>query len=215
MTSLIVLLFLPPNSCLFLPSFVPLRLLLRPFQGLSTFFISPLKDICGCQSVQSLSRVQLFATPWIATHQASLSVTNFQSLLKFMSIKSVVWSNNLILCCPRLLPPSIFSSIRIFSNKLVLYIRWPKYWNFSISINPSNEYSGLIHLGLTGLISLQSKGLLSLLQHHNSKEWILLCSAFSTAQLSQPYMTTGKAITLTRWTSAGKAMSLLFNMLLR
>ena len=166
-------------------------------------------------SVQSLSRVRLFATPQTAARQASLSITNSWSLLKLMYIELVMASNYLIHWHPLVLPPSIFSSIRIFSNKLVLYIRWPKYWNFSISINPSNEYSGLIHLGLTGLISLQSKGLLSLLQHHNSKEWILLCSAFFTAQLSQPYMTTGKAITLNRWTSAGKAMSLLFNMLLR
>ena len=110
-------------------------------------------------SVQSLTRVQLFVTPWTATCQASLSITSFQSLLKLMSIESVMPSNHLILCRPLLLRPSIFPSIRVYSNESVLHIRWPKYWSFSFSISPSNEYSGLISLGLTGLISLQSKGL--------------------------------------------------------
>ena len=109
-------------------------------------------------SVQSLSRARLFATPWTAAHQASLSITNSGSLLKLMSIQSVMPSNYLIFCRP-LLPPSIFPSIRVFSNESVLHNRWPKYWSFSFSISPSNEYSGLISLGLTGLISLQSKGL--------------------------------------------------------
>ena len=110
-------------------------------------------------SVQSLTRVQLFVTPWTATCQASLSITSFQSLLKLMSIESVMPSNHLILCRPLLLRPSIFPSIRVYSNESVLHIRWPKYWSFSFSISPSNEYSGLISLGLTGLISLQSNGL--------------------------------------------------------
>ena len=110
-------------------------------------------------SVQSLSHVRLFATPWTAARQASLSVTNSQSLLKLKSIESVMPSNYLILCPPPLLPPSIFPSIRVFSNESVLRIRWPKYWSFSFSISPSNEYSGLISLGCTGYISLQSKGL--------------------------------------------------------
>ena len=111
-------------------------------------------------SVQSLSRVRLFVTPWTAAHQSSPSITNFQSLLKLMSMESVMPSNHLILCCPLLLP-SIFPSIRIFSNESVLHIRWPKYWSFSFSVSPSNEYSGLIsfRIGLTGLISLLSKGL--------------------------------------------------------
>ena len=108
---------------------------------------------------QSLSRVQFFATPWTAAHQASLSVNNSQSLLKLMSIESVIPSNHLILSRPLLLPPSIFPSIRVFSNESVLHIRWPKYWSFSFSISPSNEYSELISLGWTGWISLQSKGL--------------------------------------------------------
>ena len=115
-----------------------------------------------CQNiiaVQSLSHVQLFATPWNAAHQASLSITNFQSLPRFMSIESVMPSNHLILFCPLLLLPLIFPSIRVFSNESVLHIRWPKYWSFSFNISPSNEYSGLISLGWTGLTSLQSKGL--------------------------------------------------------
>ena len=110
-------------------------------------------------SVQSLTRVQLFATPWTATCQASLSITSFQSLLKLMSIESVMPSNRLILCHPHLLLPSIFPSIQVFSSESVLHIRWPKYWSLSFSISPSNEYLGLIYLGLIGLISLQSKGL--------------------------------------------------------
>ena len=109
--------------------------------------------------VQSLSRVRLFATPWIATRQASLSITNSRSPLKPMSIESVMPSNYLILCRPLLLPPSIFPSIRVFSNESVLHIRWPKYWNFSFSISPSSEYSRLISFRMAGLISLQSKGL--------------------------------------------------------
>ena len=159
------------------------------------------------QSVQLLS-----ATPWTGAHQASLSINNSRSLLKLMSIESVMPSNHLILCCPLLLP-SIFPSIRVVSNESVLRIRWPKYWSFSIS--PSNEYSRLISLVLTGWISLQSKRLKSLLQHHSSEASILRHSAFFTVQLSHPYMTTGKTIALTRWTFVSKVMSLLFNMLSR
>ena len=130
------------------------------------------------ESVQSLSCVWLFATPWTTPCQASLSITNSQRLLKLMSIESVMPSNHLILCCPLLLLLSIFPSIRVFSNESVLCIRWPKYWSFSFSISPSNEYSGWFPLGWTGWISLQSKGLSSLLQHHSSNASVLQCSAF-------------------------------------
>ena len=161
------------------------------------------------QSVQSLSRVRLFATPWTAVRQASLSITNSQSLLKFMSIESVMPSNHLILCHPLLLP-SIFPSIRVFSNESALRIRWPKFWSFSFSISPSNEYSGLISFRIDWLDLLAVQG--SLLQHHGSKPSILRCSAFFIVQLSHPYTTTGKNIALT---FVGKVMSLLFNMLSR
>ena len=165
-------------------------------------------------SVQSLSHVQLFATPWTAAHQASLFFTNYQSLLKLMSIESVMPSNHLILGCPLLLPPSIFPSIRVFSNESILCIKWPKYWSFSFSISPSNEYSGLISFRMDWLDLLTVQGTLkSLPQHHSSKASILQCSAFFIVQLSHPYMTTGKTIALTRWTFVGKVMSLLSNML--
>ena len=148
-------------------------------------------------------------------HQASLSVTNSWSLLKFMSIESVMPSNHLILCRPLFLLPSIFPSIRVFSNESVLPIRWPKYWSFSFSISPSNEHSGLIPFRMNWLDLLAVQGTLkSLLQHRSSKASILQRSAFFTVQLSHPYMTTGKTIALTRWTFVGKVMSLLFNMLL-
>ena len=168
-------------------------------------------------SVQSLSRVQLFATPWIAAHQASLSITNSWSSPRLMSIESVMPSNHLILCHPLLLLPPIPASIRVFSSESTLRMRWPKYWSFSFSISPSNKHPGLIWspLGWTGWISLQSKGLKSLLQHHSSKGSILWRSAFFTVQLSHPYMTTGKTIALTRQTFVGKVMSLLFNKLSR
>ena len=140
--------------------------------------------------VQSLSHVRLFATPWTAARQASLSITNSWSLLKLTSINSVMPSNHLILCLPLLLPPSIFPSIRVFSNESVLHIRWPKYWSFSFSIRPSNEYSGLISFRTDWLILLAVQGTLkSLLQHHSSKASILQCSAFFIVQLSHPYMT--------------------------
>ena len=156
-------------------------------------FLKKLK-ITYHSSVQSLSHVQLFATPWTAAHQASLvSITNFWSLLKLMSIELVMPSNHLILCHPLLLPPSIFPSIKVFSNESVLHIRWPKYWCFSFSISPSNEYSGLISFRMDWLDLLAVQGTLkSLLQHHSSKASILQRSAFFTVQLSHPYMTTGK-----------------------
>ena len=166
------------------------------------------------QSVQSLSHVRLFATPWTAARQASLSLTNSWSLLRLMSIKSVMPFNHLILCHPLLLPPSIFPSIRIFSNESALHIRWPKYWSFSFNISPSNEYSGLISFTMDWLDLLAVQGTLkSLLQRHNPKASIIQCSAFFIVQLSHPYMTTGKTIALTRWIFVGKVMSLLFNML--
>ena len=167
-------------------------------------------------SAQSLSRVQLFATPCTAACQASLSITNSQSLLKLMSIESVMPSNHLIICCPLLLPPSIVPSIRVFSNESVLHIRWPKCWSFIFNISPSNEYSGLSSFRMDWLDLLAVQGTLkSLLQHHSSKASILLCSSFFTVQLSHPYVTTGKTIALTRWAFLGKVMSLLFNMLSR
>ena len=153
-------------------------------------------------SVQLLSRVRLFATPWTAACQASLSITNSRSLLKLMSIESVMPSNHLILCHPLLLPPSICPNIKVFSSESVLCIRWPKYWSFSFSISPSNEYSGLISFRMDWLDLLTVQGTLeSLLQHYSSKASILRCSAFFIVQLSHPYMTTGKPITLTRRTS--------------
>ena len=148
-------------------------------------------------SVQLLSRVPLFVTPWTAPRQASLSITNSWSLLKLMSIESVMPSNHLILCHP-LLPPSIFPRIRVFSNESVLCIRWPKYWSFSFNISLSSEHSGLISFGLKWFDLLSVQGTLkSLLQHHSSKASILRCSAFLIVQLSHPYMTTGQTIALT------------------
>ena len=164
---------------------------------------------------QLLSRVRLFATPWTAAPQASLSITNSQSSLKLMSIESVMPSNHLILCHPLLLPP-IFPSIRVFSNESALRIKCPEYWSFSFNISPSNEYSGLISSRMDWLDLLAAQGTLkSLLQYHSSKASILRCSAFLIVQLAHPYMTTGKIIALTRRTSVGKVMSLLFNMLSR
>ena len=163
--------------------------------------------------VQSLSHVQLFATPWTEACQASLSFTISQNLLKFMSIVFVMPSNHLILCCPLLLLPSIFPSIRVFSNESVLHIR-PEYWSFSFSISSSSEYSGLISFRTDWFDLLAIQGALkSLLQHHNLKASILRHSAFFIVQLSYPYMTTGKTIALTRQTFVGKVISLLFNML--
>ena len=167
------------------------------------------------QSVQSLSRVQLFATPWTATLQASLSIANSRSLLKLMSIESVMPSNHLILCHPLFLLPSIFPIIRVFSSESALCIRWPKYWSFRFSISLSSEHPGLI-FRMDWLDLLEIPGTFkSLLEHHSSKASILWLSAFFMVQLSHPYMTTGKTIALTRWTFVGKVMSLLFNMLSR
>ena len=166
-------------------------------------------------SLQSLSCVWLCATPWPAARQATLSITNSQSLLKLMSIESVMPSNHLILCHTRLLPPSIFPIIRVFSNESVLLIRWSKYWSFSFSISPSNEHSGLISFRMDLNLLAVQRTLKSLLQHHSSKASILQCSAFFMVQLSRPYMTTGETTVFTRPTFVGKVMSLLFNMLSR
>ena len=164
--------------------------------------------------VQSLSRIWLFAIPWTVACQASLSITNSWSLLKLMSIESVMPSSHLILCHPLLLLPSIFPSIKVFSSESVLCIRWPKYWSFSIS--PSYEYSGLIPFRMEWLDLLAVQGTLkSVLQHHSSKVSILWCSAFFIVQLSHLYMATGKTIALTRWTFVTKVMAVLLNMLSR
>ena len=161
-----------------------------------------------------LSRIQLFATPGTATHQASLFIANSWSLFTFTSIESVMPSNRLIVCHSLLLLPSIFPSIRVLSNESALCIRWPKYWNFSFSISPYNEYSGLFFFRIDwlDLLSVQ-RTLKSLLQHHSLKASILCCPAYFIVQLSHPYMTTGKTIAWTRWIFVGKVMSLLFNML--
>ena len=148
-------------------------------------------------SVQSLSHVQIFVTPWTAAHKASLSITNSQRLFKLMSIESVMPSNHLIPCRPLLLQPSIFPGIRVFSNESVLHIRWPNYWSFSFTISPSNEYSVLISFRMDWLDLLAVQGTLkSLLQHHSLKASILWHSAFFTVQLSYPYRTTGRTIAL-------------------
>ena len=175
---------------------------------------SLITDVFG--SVQSLSLVWLFATPWIAAHQASLSITNSRSSLRLMSIESVMPSRHSILCRPLLLLPSIPPNIRVFSNESTLSMRWPKYWSFSFSIIPSKEIPGLISFRMDWLDHHAVQGTLkSLLQHHSSKTSILRLSAFFTVQLSHPYMTTGKTIALTRRTLVDKVMSLLLNTLSR
>ena len=167
------------------------------------------------QSIQLLSHVQIFVTPWTVVCQASLFITNSQRLLKLMSIESVMPSNHLILCHPLFLLPSIFLSIRVFSNESSLCIRWPKYWSFSFNISPSNELPKLIvRMDWLDLLAVQGT-LNSLLQHHSSKALILRRSAFFIVQLSHPYVTTGKTIALTRRTFVDKVMSLLFNILSR
>ena len=170
----------------------------------------------GFSSIQfSLSVMSASATPWTAAHQASLSITNSLSSLKLMSIKAVMLSNHLIFCHPLLLL-SIFPSIWVFSNESVLHIRWPKYWSFSFSISPSNEYLPLISFRMDWLdLVIVQWTLKSLLQHHSSKASILRHSAFFTAQLSYPYMTNGKTIALTIWAFVSKVMSLLFDTLSR
>ena len=169
-------------------------------------------------SVQVRSVAQLYLTlwtQWTTARQASLSITNSQSLPELMSIESMMLSNHLILCCP-FLPPSIFPRIRVFSNESALCIRWPNYWSFSFNISPSNEHSGLISFRMDWLDLLEVQGTLkSLLQHHISKASVPWHSAFFIAQLSHPYLTTRKTIVLTRWTFVGKVMFLLFNMLSR
>ena len=166
-------------------------------------------------SVQLLSYFWFFVAPWIPARQASLSITNSRSLLKLMSIESVMPSSHPVLCCPLLLPP-IPPSIRVVSNESTLRMRWPKYWSFSFSVSPSNEYPGFISFRMDWLDLLAVQGTLnSLLQHHSSKASILQHSAFFTVQLSHPNMTIGKTIALTRRTFVGKVMSLLFNMLSR
>ena len=160
-------------------------------------------------SVQWLSRVQLFVTPWTTAHQDSLSITNSRSLLTLISIQSVTPTNHLIFCHSLLLLPSIFPSIRVFSNESALHIRWPKDWSFSFNISPFNEHSGLIsfRMDCLDLLAVQET-LKSLLQQHISKASILRCSSFIIVQLSYPYMTTRKTIALTRWTFVGKVVSL-------
>ena len=167
-------------------------------------------------SVQSLSRVRLFATPWIAARQASRSITNSRSSPRLMSIESVMPSSHLLLCRPLLLLPPIPPSIRVFSNESTLCMRWPKYWSFSYSIIPSKEHPGPVSFRMDWLDLLAVQGTLkSLLQHHSSKASILWWSALFTVQLSHSYTTTGKTIALTRRTFVGKVMCLLFNMLSR
>ena len=171
---------------------------------------SPVSE-CFISSVQSLSFVWLFETPWTAALQAFLSITNSWSLLKLVSIELVMPSNHLILYRPLLLLPSVFPSIRVFSSESVLHIMWPKYLSFSFSISPSNEYSGPISFRINWFDLLAVLGTLkSLLQHHSLKVSILWCSAFFIVQLSHPYITTRKTIALTRWTFVDKVMSLLF-----
>ena len=166
-------------------------------------------NISSVQFSSALSRVQLFATPWIAALQASLSIITSRSSLRLMSIESVMPSSHLILCRPLLLLPPIPPNIRVFSDESTLRMRWPKYWSFSFSISHSKEIPGLISFRMDGLDLLVVQGTLkSLLQHHSSKASILLRSAFFTVQLSHPYMTTGKTIALTRQTFVGKVMSL-------
>ena len=157
--------------------------------------------------MKSLRRVRLSATPWIAAYQAFLSITNSQSSLRLMCIESVMSTSHLMLCCPLLLLPPIPPSIRVFSNESTLRMRWPKYWSFSFSISPFNEHPGLISVKWTGWISLLSKGL-SRVFSNSSKASILQHSAFFIVQLSHPNITTGKIIALTRWTFAGKVLSL-------
>ena len=163
-------------------------------------------------SVQISSVAQSCLTPWTTARQASLPITNSQSLLKLMSTGSVMPSNTVVLCRPLLLLPSIFPNIKVFSNESVIRIRWPKYWSFSFSISPSSKYSGLISFRIDcfDLFAVQET-LKSLLQHHSSKASVLQCSAFFMVQLSRPYVTTGKTMTRTIQTFVGKVRSLLFN----
>ena len=195
----------PPWLRLFWCSLLLLMLL---WMARLSFFIFQI-FVSVFSSVQSLSLVRLFVTPWTAARQASLSITKSQSLLKLTSIESVMPSNHLILCHPLLFMPSMFPSIRVFSNESVLRIRWPKYWSFSFSISPSNECSGLISFRIDWLDLLAAQGTLkSFLWCHSSKVSVLRHSAFFMVQISHPYMTTGKIIALTRRTFVGKTISL-------
>ena len=164
----------------------------------------PKLKFCSCSVQFSHSVRSNSATPWPAARQASLSITNSRSILKLMSIKAAMPSNHLLLCRPFLLLPSIFASMRVFSNESVLRIRWPKYWSFSFIISPSNEYSGLISIRMDWLDLLAVQGTLKVFPHHSTKASILRCSAFFIVQLSHPHMTTGKIIALTRRTFVGK-----------
>ena len=181
---------------------------------ISQFWTNPLFHVVVV--VQLLSPFSLFVTPWTAAYQASLSFTISQMLFKLMFIELVIPSNHFDLCCSPLLLPSIFPRISILSNESALHIRWPKYWSFSFNISLSNEYSGLISFRIDwfDLFSVQET-LNSLLQHHSSKASILWCSALFMAQISHPYMATGKTIALTIWTFVGKVMFLLFSTLFR
>ena len=177
------------------PSYQLIHLYIYPRTGLCSQIPSDLPNLPWCYSVTKLCPT--LCDPWTAAHQASMSFTISQSMLKLMFIESVMPSNHLILCHPLLLPPSIFPSIRVFSNESVLPIRWPKYWSFHFSISPSNEYSGLISFRMDWFDLFADQGTLrSLRQHHSSKASILWCSAFFTVQLSHPYMTTGKTLTI-------------------
>ena len=183
---------------------LPAECLLSQFLFFQVGLNKPWPPSLWFSSVQSLSRIWLFVTPWAAARQTSLSITNSWSLPKLMSIESMVPPNHLILCHLLLLLPSIFPSIRVFSNELALHIRWPKYWSLSFNISPSNEHPGLISFRMDWLDLLAAQGTLkSLLQHHSSEASILRCSAFFIVQLSYPYMTTGKTIALTRKTFVG------------
>ena len=186
----------------------------RPQPLASTLLPSVSESLTPAVVIYLLSHVQLFATPWTAAHQDSLSFTISWDLLKLFSVESVMPSNHLILCHPLLLLPSIFPSIRVFSNESALRIRWPKHWSFSLSISPSNEYSELISFRIDWFDLLAVQGTLkSLLQHHSFKASVLQRSAFFIAQLSHPYMTTGKTVALTIQSFVGKVMPLFFNML--
>ena len=203
----------PPPGNLSEPGFKPASLSSPAFADMF-FTISATWEAPTVQFCSVAQSCLTLCDPWTAAPQAFLSITNSWSLLKLMSTESVMPSNHLILCCPLRLLPSIFPSIRVFSNKSILCIRWSKYWSFSFSISPYNEYSGLISFRMDWLDLLALQGTLkSLLQHHSSKASIFRRSAFFTVQLSHPYMTTGKTIALTRQTFIGKVMSLLFNML--
>ena len=199
------------TSCVTLTSYFKTITILLLWEILQKQEWSSQPDSLYTFDVQSCNRVQLFATPWTAACQASLSFTISQSLFKFMSTESVMPSNHLILCHLLLLLPSIFPSIRVFSNELALCIRWPKFWSFTLSISSSNEYSGLIFFRIDwfDLCAIQ-RTLKSLLQYHNSKASILRCSAFFTVQLSHPYTTTGKTRALTIWTCVSAKWCLCF-----